>query len=420
MPYTVELVRQNAGFQLHKEAWNRLSATADAPPFFSTWTFVSQAWTHSQQPGHSLFLLLVWEETPAHRELVAVAPLRRITERRRGLPIRTLSWIAAWEGDRPGLLCRGNKAKVWEGICAFLSDHSREWDILDLVEQDDQTAASIRKAFEYRRASIQTEADTETFTVSLQQSFEEYIASRPAKVRANWRNRRKRLFHDQPGGHLRIIDSPGSIQDAFERFVAIEQAGWKQEAGIGAAKDETHRRFYRSLLADAAERGEAAIYFLNVNNRDVAAAVFFSCGDVHYERHIAYAEDLAALSPGIVLRTEILAHLMQKGGREVDLLGLHVGDGGQQHKRDWATASSITRRITVTRWIGSAGPLLLARALRRWSTYPFQLHDSLVVSKLKRKIVLLGTLASATLGNNRSDIKQSQSDGKILLGEPRS
>lgn len=365
MPCIVRLIDRDEELRGLQQPWEALAAAPGAS-FFSTFAFVSRAWEHSRGNGDSLFVLTLWDDASGSAHLVAVAPWRLTVKTQRGVPIRRLEWIAAWEGDRPRLLCAGDPVAAWRAIILFLQVHRRRWDVLDLVEQDEQVTVAIREGFGGPGWSVNAEADTESFFIDLDQRFDQYLDARPAKVRANWRNRRKRLIGERPDRPLRAVSDPESIEAAFDAFVALERSGWKSGADVGAAKDDHHRRFYRSLLVDCAARGEATLYFLTVDGRDAAASMFFKFGHTYYERHIAYAEDLSAFSPGILLRAEILATLMPAPSARMDLLGLRQGEAGTQHKRDWSTQTESTTRITVWRRTGRAAPFVFARSVRSW------------------------------------------------------
>jgi CelD/BcsL family acetyltransferase involved in cellulose biosynthesis len=169
-----------------------------------------------------------------------------------------------------------------------------------------------------------------------------------------------------PPPSIHKISRPDEMASAVERFVALEKTGWKASAGLGIGKDKRHRKFYAELTCALAENGEAIFYFLRQGHQDMAGLLVFRTGDIVYSRHTAYSQEHAPLSPGIVLRSELIRELCDSEWKELDLLGLQPALGRQRHKEDWALGRRKTELQLFFRHGGRLIPALAARRLRHW------------------------------------------------------
>jgi CelD/BcsL family acetyltransferase involved in cellulose biosynthesis len=353
----IRLVDSEAEFDALEEEWNRLADRTSAS-IFSSFDYVRLAWKHFHKPTDRLLILVLEDET----SVVGIAPFYITRYRRRGIPYRTVRFIAAWEGDRPRILAQVSDIQFWARILSFL-DAYPPWEALDLAEQplemrDGNCGPCLARSGWYWDYA----ADATSWFVSLQGSWDEFLKGIKTKVRTNWRNRTKRLL--ALGVERECITDVGEIQKALARFIKLETSGWKHEAGIGVAKDERHQGFYDELLIRLAREGKASIYLMKVANEDVAGAIIFGKGEILYERHIAYKPAYSVYSPGIILRAEILkAHF---GGqyKEYDMLGLSNNDAGQRHKSDWATGRRESAHWTGYRVYSRLLPLIIAKRLK--------------------------------------------------------
>lgn len=356
----VELVRGEAGLLAWEARWRALEASVPHGALFASFDHVHLAWRHFHGPHDALLLVALSEGNRLH----ALAPLRLQAERLHGVPIRVIEWVATWEGDRPGLLCAGDAAlrhRCEARLAQWLAHEFTAWDVLRLHEQDAELPADspLRACCEVRH-----EPDSIGFQIDLRGRWEDHLARLDAKVRSNWRNRHRKLMALLPAPHTQWVEAPADMAAAVDRFIALEALGWKADAGVGMGKDEAHRRFYQALTQTLAARGQARFAFYRQGDTDLAATLLLLHGDVVYERHVAFHPAHAALSPGIVLRAEIMPALFGGPWRTLDLMGMRAAVGRQRHKQDWASSQCETVRQTCTRRGGRLWALVLWRGLR--------------------------------------------------------
>ena len=83
--------------------WRALEKLATNSALFSTFDYISIAWTHLHGPTDTLLVLVIREQG----RMIAVAPFMTSCVNQRRIPIRIVEWLATLEGERPGsALCR--------------------------------------------------------------------------------------------------------------------------------------------------------------------------------------------------------------------------------------------------------------------------------------------------------------------------
>jgi hypothetical protein len=355
---TVVPVESSEAMLALEDEWQDLHSKSPGRSICNDFDYIRIAWENFHERTDRLLVLTVRDGA----ELVAVAPFRLSRHKRWGIPIRVVSWIGSWEGDRPGMLCDvADTRQYWNRIGEFFVSRFTSWDLMLLSEQDRALAPENPL---YRVSHVVSTIDSEGFFIPLSGTFESYIEALTTKVRSNWRNRRKKVFALEPRPSIERVDEADRMASAVDRFAAIEASGWKSGAGLGIGKDERHRRFYVDLTTQLARRGQASFLFLVSGGQDLAGMLLLCCGDVVYERHIAYNPEFSKLSPGIVLRAEILPQLFGSRFREFDLMGMHPSVGRQQHKRDWSRNERVTTCQEFFRRRGRLLPVVMSRSLR--------------------------------------------------------
>lgn len=361
--WQVQCVSDDAGLALLAADWLDLESHCPGHSPFATYAYVSLAWKHSQNPEERLLILVVRQGGVAR----AIAPFRVSRQSFRGIPARVVTYLAEWEGDRPGPLCGPDAAICWQYIERFFAEDFHAWDLLSLREQEQPIDSVGRLA---KVSFVETEPDSLGYYISLDGDFESYLAGINAKVRTNWRNRSKKVEALDPPATIDRIDTPDAMLAAVGRFVALERTSWKADAGLGMGKDKHHLNFYADYTATLAREGQVAFFFLRQGERDLAGSLLFMVGNTVFERHIANDPEFAPISPGIMLRTRIMEQLFKRKWRTFDLMGMHPSIGRQRHKADWATGQWEAATQRYYRKRGRLAPIIIARRIRDWLRGP--------------------------------------------------
>jgi CelD/BcsL family acetyltransferase involved in cellulose biosynthesis len=107
-----------------------------------------------------------------------------------------------------------------------------------------------------------------------------------------------------------IATEPAKVDRALEDFFGLETQGWKGRAGTAAAADEKVQRFVRNALFRLAAEQKVSINRLLVDGRPIAATISLRSGHTAWFWKIAYDEDFARFSPGVMLSVELTGDLL--------------------------------------------------------------------------------------------------------------
>lgn len=94
-----------------------------------------------------------------------------------------------------------------------------------------------------------------------------------------------------------------------EEFLALEAAGWKGRAGSALASCPAKERFFRDAIAGAQTAGRLEFLRLAVNDRPIAMLVNFLAPPGGFTFKIAFDEEFARFSPGVLIQIDNLAVL---------------------------------------------------------------------------------------------------------------
>jgi CelD/BcsL family acetyltransferase involved in cellulose biosynthesis len=118
----------------------------------------------------------------------------------------------------------------------------------------------------------------------------------------------------QRQGQLRFTGSrPGEPMGPWsERFLALEAAGWKGNAGTALANDPRDRRFFERACRELAAHGALSFVALELDRRPIAMACLLreaASGGGAFVFKIAYDETFRRQSPGMQLLLEQLREI---------------------------------------------------------------------------------------------------------------
>jgi hypothetical protein len=104
---------------------------------------------------------------------------------------------------------------------------------------------------------------------------------------------------------------PAALAAAIEDFFTLEASGWKGRAGTAAAQHEDLRRFMRTAVHALAADGKAAIDRILLDGRTIAATITLRSGRCAWFWKIAYDEEFARFSPGVMLSAVLTSELAE-------------------------------------------------------------------------------------------------------------
>jgi len=125
------------------------------------------------------------------------------------------------------------------------------------------------------------------------------------KKRKEIRRLRNRLAEQGPV-EARILADEGELEAWCSLYLALEQAGWKGEAGSALASQPATEAFFREVVAAAWAAGRLQFLRLDVGGQCIAMLVNFLTPPGSFSFKTVFDESYARFSPGVLIQLENL------------------------------------------------------------------------------------------------------------------
>lgn len=153
------------------------------------------------------------------------------------------------------------------------------------------------------------------------QSFADYMAARPAKVRNTIARKRRKLAREQ-GYDIRLYTDDG-LQQAIADYHAVYRASWKAK--------ELYEDVVEGLAGRLSRRGWLRLAILYIGGRPAAAQFWFVAHGKASIFKLAYDKTWKRYSPGSILLCYLMEHVIDVDRvEEIDFL-----TGNDAYKQDW-------------------------------------------------------------------------------------
>nr|WP_246359494.1 GNAT family N-acetyltransferase [Sphingomonas yantingensis] len=130
-----------------------------------------------------------------------------------------------------------------------------------------------------------------------------YEATVRKKKRKELKRLAARLAELGPVGTTRLTPRD-DLDEWTAAFLSIEASGWKGREGSALGNDAAKRAFFAEALAGARDAGRLEMLRMAVGDRTIAMLVNFLCSPGSASFKIAYDEDYARFSPGVLIQIE--------------------------------------------------------------------------------------------------------------------
>jgi CelD/BcsL family acetyltransferase involved in cellulose biosynthesis len=290
-----------------------------------------------------------------------------------GTPFMTHEWLSAWEtafgaGSCERKTLRDERGALRACTCIVRSgagrltsttnSHSPDWELLardelarvELARELVAAGASrmqlqgMREDAPGAEALADALADAGYRTVrvpgpfcpwlTLPSTWDELSEGISGSLRSQVRRRRRMLERE---GTLRFRvggEANADLERDLEAFLQIEASGWKGRDGTAILSKPQTARLYREFAHGAAQRGWLRLYFLELDGATVAADFGCAFAGTGYFLKTGFDERHARLSPGLVLRAEVLRASIEEGLTGYDFLG-----DPDTYKTRWTSAT---------------------------------------------------------------------------------
>jgi len=153
----------------------------------------------------------------------------------------------------------------------------------------------------YTRALFRPAADAEV-----------YIQSALNRVRRKEYKRQERRLAETGRLEYKALE-PGADVDAWiEEFLEFEANSWKGKGGRALVCNETDREYFVEVAREAFRRGKLMMLALRFNGRPIAYKLNFLSGVGSFAFKIAFDEEYARYSPGVLLELENIRLLHER------------------------------------------------------------------------------------------------------------
>ena len=199
--------------------------------------------------------------------------------------------------------------------------------LLEPVADDDSRIASLQRSMEASGYSCERRFRFYNWIYRVQgQSYEDYMAARPARLR-NTISRKRRKLDREHGYDIRLFTGD-EVPQAMSDYYAVYNSSWKANEQFVNFLDGIVAGFSRSDLSGA---GWSRLAVLYVNEKPIAAQLWFV---VHAKANIfrlAYDQTWKKYSPGSILTSFLMEYVIDTDKvEEIDFL-----TGNDTYKQDW-------------------------------------------------------------------------------------
>lgn len=351
----IEVVSTLDGLAALRPEWNALAATANTPLTSHGWVY---ACAEAFGPDERLAVFLVRDRGG----LRALAPLM-IEDSGRGARLVSLSHRT---GEPEQFLYSDQQALV--RLCKMVAKSGLPLSLTRL----DSSAPELRSFEAIPRTdavSIARRGSTQTAHVPLGPAWDKFEAALPSSKLAWLQRKRRKLDRAGRVSFVPIVPDPDSLDGLLAELFRIEAAGWKGRAGTAILKDPWMLRFITAYARNAAADGTLRLFFLKVDEVNIAAQMHVVHASRLWQLKIGYDEQWSKCSPGVLLTHEILRY-----GCEVSLEGCEFLGVTEEWQRRWPVEIRQQSSIRVypisfrggLALAGDAANLLGRRLLTGW------------------------------------------------------
>jgi CelD/BcsL family acetyltransferase involved in cellulose biosynthesis len=286
------------------QAWTTLATRASEPNVFAESWFLRASAAHLPLPEGGR-LLTVWQGP----ELIGVLPLC-IARKYGRVPVgHVQNWLHYHAFLGTPLVRAGRENDFWHHVLDALD--AADWapgflHINSLVENGPvhRALASVRRT----DVVLRSERALLESTLSAAAYYEANVRKKKRKEIGRLQSRLREL------GIVTCdrLEASDDINLWCNDFLALEGSGWKGRAGSALGTGDATRGFFTSALLAAHALGRLEILRLAVDGKPIAMLVNFLAPPGSFSFKIAFDENYARFSPGVLIQLENLA-ILERG-----------------------------------------------------------------------------------------------------------
>jgi CelD/BcsL family acetyltransferase involved in cellulose biosynthesis len=302
---TTEVVPMSAIPSVWDPAWDELAANAAEPnPFYERW-FLKPAIARLQ-PDDGARMIAVWQG----RVLIGLLPVTAHGKYGRA-PIRHLeNWAHYHCFYAAPLVRRGQESAFWDAALSLLDAADWAPGFLHLTGLDAEGPV-LHALQATRRADIVHRSERAMLQSPLSPTayYETHIRKKKRKEIGRLQSR----LRDEGDVRFEMLDDAAALDEWIDHFLALEAAGWKGQAGSALGANADTATFFREAVRGAQAAARLEMRRVTLNGRPIAMLVNFLTPPGSFSFKIAFDEDFARFSPGVLIQIENLKILEHPG-----------------------------------------------------------------------------------------------------------
>jgi CelD/BcsL family acetyltransferase involved in cellulose biosynthesis len=283
--------------------WEALARHASEPNAFAEVWFVRAALRHLA-PGLGIRMI----EVRADDELIGLLPLS-IEGRYAKLPIRHVAnWLHFHSFLGTPLVRKREEQRFWAAVLQALD--RADWapgflHVSGLVENGPVHRGLLQAAAAAGRA-CDTVHRCERALLASDLSPAAYFETAIRKKKRKELKRLQARLAELGEVSVRTLERADELGSWCDAFLALEKSGWKGRAASALACHAGSEAFFRRALAGAFAAGKLDFLRLDLDRRPLAMLVNFLAPPGSFSFKIAFDEDFARFSPGVLIQLENL------------------------------------------------------------------------------------------------------------------
>lgn len=289
----------------YSREWQAIAAHASEPNSFAEHWFVAASLRHLSPPDDAR-ILIVRDEG----QLIGMMPVF-VSARYGRMPVRHVqNWSHYHSFYGAPLVRRSFEPFFWARALELLDAEPDYGSLLHVtgLDPDGRLAQTLLAA---RRGAAIVHRTRRALLASDLSPQDYYETTVRKKKRKEISRLRARLAELGPVAGVRL--RPGdAVAPWIDDFLTLEASGWKGREGAALANETATTAFLRDALEAAHAIGNLEMIRLDLAGRPIAMLVNFLCPPGSYSFKIAFDEDYARFSPGVLVQIENLDILSRR------------------------------------------------------------------------------------------------------------
>jgi CelD/BcsL family acetyltransferase involved in cellulose biosynthesis len=351
----------------YRSAWSGLLDQTPAASFFHSLDWLEVYWRHFGA-GQKLRVLMVLSAG----RTIGILPLVVQRERTRVGSVRVLTYPLHDWGSFYGPIGPEPGAALSAGL-EYLVQSRRDWDVLELRWIDPSAPDRCQTKQAMQAAGLQAYETVwdRTAVVDLAGTWDDYLASRPAKWRNNFRRQERKVQEHGKVSYLRyrpLGEAHGEADPRWDLYDACEELArrsWQGTSTTGTTlSHDSIRDYLREAHAAAARAGAVDLNLMMLDGRPAAFAYNYYWRGRVYGLRAGFDAELSRDGAGTLLLAWAIRDSFQRGDCLYDLGARYLR--GKRHL--------ATRIVPICRYSHFHAKTLRAQLLRvkRWVQHKLQ------------------------------------------------